>query len=97
MTFEATLLNKVPNMNSAKKQATGLALIFLTVGIVYEMQSQIQSSRMIEAKKLSESKSVSDIWVREELAERGWTREQLAAKDREYKKHIDSKRLMGIE
>jgi hypothetical protein len=82
--------------NGAIWVAVYISVFCLTSGIVHGIECAQPKPVEIEGKQLSQSVDPrGDNWIREELSERGWTREQLEAKDREFRSR--SKGLTGCE
>ena len=77
---------RTSNRSTAVLVAIYACVFCLTSGIVYEIRCPQAKPLETEGKQLSKFVDPrGDNWIRKELAERGWTREQLDAKDREFR------------
>ena len=73
-----------------------IGVFCLTCGIVRGIQCAQTKPVEMEGRQISQSVDPRGAnWIREELAERGWTREKLEAKDREFRNR--QKTLTGCE
>ena len=81
-----------------------VSAFFIAAGVVYEIrifQFRLHQAAVLKQAALAATQNAwsrsRENWIQEELAERGWTRQQLDFKDREYLKHLETKTLIGVE